>query len=205
MKKPLACWGFALALLCSQKDANGDAVVTLSPADDNVVVEGGGTLNLAALTFDRTATLYSDVDPSAGTIILGPPHPSDLSMYTGLNMPRAFGGGGEIIADFVSGSGDLFGIGIGQSFLPELLVPAGYVSGSTLSGKSTWSTVALDALDLTPGTYVWTWGTGGTADSFTLNILNIENTSPAPVPEPGTYGLFALTGLGVMAFRRIRG
>ena len=116
MKKPLACWGFALALLCSQKDANGDAVVTLSPADDNVVVEGGGTLNLAALTFDRTATLGSDVDPSAGTIILGPPHPSDLSMYTGLNMPRAFGGGGEIIADFVSGSGDLFGIGIGQSF-----------------------------------------------------------------------------------------
>jgi hypothetical protein len=39
---------------------------------------------------------------------------------------------------------------------------------------------------VTPGTYVWTWGLGATADSFTLDVVS------AAVPEPSSLALLAL-------------
>jgi hypothetical protein len=53
-------------------------------------------------------------------------------------------------------------------------VPAGYVSGTFLSDSATYSGKTLASLGVTPGTYVWTWGTGAN-QNFTLQI---------PVPPP---------------------
>jgi len=151
-----ACCGFALALLCAQEGANGAVVVNLSVVGDDVVAEGGGTLNLDALTFDSQAPFAGAfLNPDLGVIIVGPAAAAG-SLYTGISGPAgpaAFGGGDAIIADSVSGSGDVFGVGQGD--LTELLVPEGYVSGSTLLAKTTWVGVNLGTLDLTPGTYVW--------------------------------------------------
>jgi hypothetical protein len=70
----------------------------------------------------------------------------------------------------------------------RLLVSDGYFSGSPLSGTATWAGTTIASMQLTLGTYLWTWGAGATADSFTLNI--------GVVPEPSSSIITgcALTG-----------
>jgi hypothetical protein len=90
-----------------------------------------------------------------------------------------------------TGSGDWVGIWFG---IRSVLVPAGYVSGQSLSGTGTYSSTTIAALGMTPGTYTWTWGTGGNADSF---VLTIE--SPAAVPALSEWAqlMLALMVIGI--------
>jgi hypothetical protein len=108
-----------------------------------------------------------------------------------LSGPSNFGSGGPATAS--SGTGDLFGVTVNLREL-NLILPTGYSSGSTLSGTSTYAGSTFASLGMTPGTYVWTWGSGANADSFTLRIV-----SAAAVPEPSTLasGLVAVCALGV--------
>lgn len=76
----------------------------------------------------------------------------------------------------------------------------GYVSGTALLAKNTYSGQTISSLGLTLGTYVYTAGSAADADTITLQI------NPASVPEPSTLisgGLAALLGLGY-AWRRRR-
>jgi MYXO-CTERM domain-containing protein len=63
----------------------------------------------------------------------------------------------------------------------------GYASNTLLVDSSTYANQTFSSLGVTPGTYVWTWGTGADQDSFTLIIRGA-----VPVPEPS-----ALSQLGV--------
>jgi len=65
-----------------------------------------------------------------------------------------------------------------------------------LSSTSTWIGKTFSTLGVTPGTYDWTWGTGGNADSARLVIGN--------APEPATLALLA-AGLAGLARARRRG
>jgi hypothetical protein len=69
-------------------------------------------------------------------------------------------------------------------------VPRGYVSGSPLMDTSTYDDATFASLGVTPGTFVWTWGSGANAGSFTLHA------GAAAVPEPATLGLMVLGLLG---------
>jgi MYXO-CTERM domain-containing protein len=56
----------------------------------------------------------------------------------------------------------------------------------------------IAGLGLTPGTYTYTWGTGGTANSLTINISG--------VPEPASLTMAATAAalIGGLAIRRRR-
>ncbi len=75
-------------------------------------------------------------------------------------------------------------VGISAGFWGFVIsVPRGYVSGTALSDRATYSGTTLTQLHVTPGTYVWKWGSGAN-QKFTLETLpaippatNITNIS----------------------------
>jgi hypothetical protein len=78
--------------------------------------------------------------------------------------------------------------------VPELLLPAGYVSDSPLSDTATFGGT-LDQLGVTRGRYEWIWGSGAD-QNFTLVALR-------PIPEPSTWAMMLLgfAGLGWASYR----
>jgi hypothetical protein len=106
--------------------------------------------------------------------------------------PHDFGFAGGKFAD--ASSGDF--VGIQTAIL--IFVPIGYISASPLSETSTYADSSFASLLMIPGSYVWSWGTGVHADTFTINI------GASPVPEASTWAMMLLgfAGLGCAARRR---
>ena len=159
----------------------------------DVVATGSGPLDLTGLSFTVSSIIFTGIVPVLGEISTGP-HPVGLEdFYSGVAGPAGFGSsGGPIFAD--SGSGDSVGI---HGNLGLLGVPLGYVSGTDLSDTMTFFNQSFATLGVTPGTYVWTWGTGPN-QNFTLII------GAAAVPEPASAALLgtALAGLLLAGARR---
>ena len=188
-----------LAIGTAVNPAKAAYIVNLEQVGSNVVATGSGSIDTADLSFGGlwpSGGNYAQVVPVIAFIVTGPIlAPSEL--YTGFTGPTSFEPGrptSEVIAS--SGSGDQVGI-VGA--YDELWVPLGYVSGSTLSDTSTYDDTTLSSLGVTPGTYVWTWGSGADADSFTLNI-----GGTATVPEPASLTLFGTAVLSFGAIQRRR-
>jgi hypothetical protein len=75
----------------------------------------------------------------------------------------------------------------------------GYVSGTALSGSATYNNLTLGTPVVTPGTYVWMWGTG-VNQNFTLQIGSVGVPG---VPDGGsTVSLLGCGLIGVAALRR---
>ncbi len=121
-------------------------------------------------------------------LVVGPIHNVPVEEYGTFSGPTNFGPGGYYVPN--SGAGDLVGV-IGRGFE----VPQGYVSGTMLSDSELYFGVTLSYLGMTPGTYVYTWGSGPTADSLTINI--------GTVPEPASFSLIAAP-IAIAALRRRR-
>jgi hypothetical protein len=169
-------------------------VVTLTQEGPNVVASGSGTINTTALTFVGAGSVTGSVIiPDLPLIDTGPAASTTTSEYLGLMAgPTSFGSGSRTTAS--SGSGDMVGVFV----LMFVDVPSSYASGSPLMDTSTYNNATFSRLGVTPGTYVWTWGSGANADSFTLKI------GAASVPEPATLGLVVLGLLGAGFARRKR-
>jgi VPDSG-CTERM motif len=169
--------------------------VTLEQVGSNVVANGSGAFNLTGLIFDLSG-ISSDpfIWPSVSIFLTGPSQPVDS--YFGLSGPRSFGAGGRSVPS--SSSGDAVGgLGFSQGLPRGLLVPHGYVSGNALSSSATWNNATFASLGMTPGTYVWRWGTGLENQNFTLVI------GKAGVPDGGsTVSLLGFGLLGLAALRR---
>jgi len=130
---------------------------------NDVVAIGYGTANTAALTSKGNVGSNVFIWPNAGAIQVGS---SSHSRWSGMTGPANYGTGGPTSASTWSGSamGRVNGGG-------ELALPVGYVSGTAISATATWPNATLASLGATPGIYTWTWGSGPTADSMTINIL----------------------------------
>lgn len=162
--------------------AQATYVVSLVQQDGNVVATGGGTIDLTALTRIAGGDVGSAfIDPSLGEIDTGPVPAVLTTVYNGFTGPSRFGPGNGTTGN--AGSGDPVGI---VGLFGQLYVPRGYVSKAHLADTTTYDNATFASLGATPGTYVWTWGSGATADSFRLNVGGV------PVPEPSSLRLLAL-------------
>ena len=194
----LAVTAIAVTSLFSFQPAQA-FTVTLEQMGANVVATGSGAFNLMGLTFASGGFSASGgIGPSIANLVVA--DGTGLSRYTGFSGPSSFGPGITIVSDS-SDSGDSVGIiGAGGFFPgPGIFLPAGYVSGTALSDSSTYNSATFASLGVTPGTYVWTWGTGLPDQNFTLQIGPVPGPS---VPDGGlTVSLlsFALLGLAVLS------
>ena len=161
--------------------------VTLEQMGADVVANGSGAINLTGLAFFGPGSFFiTTLVPSLGRISTGPP-PSGLGsvdLYRVFSGPANFGSGGQHNATESLSSGNFVGI---QASVNELFVPHGYMSNSALSSSATWTGATFASLGVTPGTYVWSWGTGLPNQNFTLHIFY-----PNP-PDPVSFA--ALPGM----------
>jgi hypothetical protein len=197
MKQIASAVALGTALLTGLSSAEAGYVVTLQEIGSDVVATGSGPIDLTGLSSLTTGSAGARVIPSIGQIITGPPNTgfNPIDRYTGFSGPTSIGSGGVTFAD--SGSGDLVGI---TGSLSILILQLGYVSGDPLSDTTTYTGKDFTTLGVTPGTYIWTWGTG-VNQNFTLII------GATAVPEPASAALLgaALAGLLLSgAIRRTR-
>lgn len=182
-----------------QMSANAAGVINVIDNGTDVVASASGSFNTAALTKTSGITgraLVLGSHPAGGLLTVGgvASSPSvDLDTYEAISGPARFGPntGGVVFADLATGDTISMFAGL------QLNLPAGYVSGTELSGTATWLGKDLATLRMTPGTYMWTWGSGATADSLTLNI--------SVIPEPSSAALFLVGVTGAMSLRRRAG
>jgi hypothetical protein len=182
--KLLGLIAFMVLLDATTTAANASPyVVTLEQVGSNVVATGSGEIDVTGLTFATVSSAEAaTIAPSIGFIDTGP-SAAIVEGYTGFTGPASFGSGGQTLAS--SSSGDNVEIFVAEALL---YVPLGYVSGNALSDTATYDLATFASLGLTPGIYIWTWGTGAD-QSFTLDV--------AATPLPAALPLFA-TGLGAM-------
>jgi len=187
----------ALAVLAL--GANGPAkaayIVTLTEVGSTVVATGSGTIDLTDLTLANQASSGAFIVPSAGDILVGTAGGVNDDRYAGFTGPTSFGSGS--LNDAASGTGERVGI---DETLDQLILQRGYTSGTFLSDTDTFNG-SFATIGLTPGTYVWTWGTGADADSFTLQI---GPTTTTAVPEPGSLALLLSALAGFLGLRGMR-
>jgi hypothetical protein len=165
----------------------------------NVVATGSGSIDLTDLTgFTGTGSIGAGITPTQPLFIIGSPSGS-FAYYEFISGPTSFGSGSGAGASTTSG--EQVGINCCDDLGgPALGVDLFYSSGSPISNAATYDNATFTSLGVTPGTYVWTWGTGAHADSFTLQIGPVAN-----IPEPASLPLLAvgLAGLGLVLRRRV--
>ena len=164
----LVFFGFSSASYCQ-------ITMTVRQVGPDVVVQASGSANTYSVTVSQQdGSPGGEVDPNPGGVI----YVADTVHGGGIFYPPNFSGpngiGAGVNHGAQTGAGGWVGIWFGRG---AVLVPTVYVSGQSLSGTGTYSSTTIAALGMTPGTYTWTWGTGGSTDSF---VLTIE--SPAAVP-----------------------
>lgn len=176
-----------MVLLLVSMSSHAALVVTAieSGGDVILITDPGGSLNLNGLTFVSSPNLSGGaLAPLDGGFALGDSSAVAIDAYTGYTGPTTIGSGALVLAS--SGTGDRFGIALSNQ---GVMVPDGYISGSALTGTSTYASASFATLGLTPGVYEWSW----TGDSITLNV--------GVVPVPGAAGLF-VSGLSLLGWLR---
>ncbi|MEM8678186.1 MAG: hypothetical protein AAGF97_02420 [Planctomycetota bacterium] len=150
--------------------SNVRAAIVMDAVEVNgdVLIMGGGSVDTVdGLVAQGTQQIDNGVNPSFAFVGFG----GTIQGYEGLVGPSNFGSGLNRDATFSSAPNGPFTIGAAGVGLG---VPTNYLLGEPLSGTLTFENATITSLGMDPGTYVWTWGSGASVDSFTLNV----------VPEP---------------------
>jgi hypothetical protein len=187
----VSAMGFAIGAAAT--GARAAYIATLAEVGSDVVATGTGSINTAGLTF-KPSQSGGDADTGysyakGGILGIGPATWTPVDKYTGITGPAVFGTTGLINA--ATGSGDMVELAKVANVID---VPFGYVSGSPLSGMCTFANRTFTTMGVTPGVHTWTWGSGATADSYTLMI--------GTVPEPASLSALGFAGAALLRRRR---
>jgi len=196
-------WMLILVACSIGNSARGGFIVNATEVGNDVIISGGGTANLTDLDYAYTTSVGSKDGAGSvsvatwGHIFLGGPVSGhNVAVYQVLSGPTNFSSSGSNTTTFTTnGIGDFFGLNIRGDGLSVLVVDYDYVSGVLLSVINTYEGQSFATMGMAQGTYVWTWGSGANADSFTLNV------GPAAVPEPSSLALFISVGIALAFYR----
>lgn len=181
------------------------ASVALSPAfaalTFTLTENSGGAVLTASGSVDTTGLIVGL--PFSCASGLGGVNAAGVGLCVGADLGAAYtGSAGPMSGPISIGSGgDTFGTSTsGDSvFLVrptgQIALPLGYVSGSPLSGTTTFAGATLASLGVTPGTYTWTLQAAG---GRTETVVLIAGAPATSVPTLGEYALMALAGLLVL-------
>jgi K319L-like, PKD domain len=166
---------FALLLLAAIP-AQATIVINANEVGGDVVFVLNGSVNLDSLVYDSTTTATGGLAPaisSSGRLIQMLPFGGltyDTYTVSEISGPLSFGSGG--LKWFTSLSGDPF-LFHGTAFIFN----TGY-AGTALHTTMTMDNATFSTLGMSPGTYVWTWSSGGASDNLILNIGPVPNAAP---------------------------
>ena len=190
----------ALAAL-SAPSAQATYLVTFQEVGSDVVEAGSGSLDLTDLDVGSFGIPRdASVTPLLGRFFSGVFTDANTSFANVFSIPALAFGSGPFTAASTTAGGPV-GLTSGLGDLPTLIFPADYISGTPLSDSSTYLGATISSMGMTPGDYVFGWGSGDHADTFTIDIV----ASPPPaVPEPSTWAmmLIGFAGLSYAAVRR---
>jgi hypothetical protein len=177
----LAIAPITFALLLAGGNARADIKISIQQVGADVVASAAGKIDLTGLTFQGISNNSPEIVPTTGFVVMGTtPGPLPNDIYSGITGPSSFGVAVPNNPNPSFGSGDVTLLS-GTAHLIGL--PVGYASGDSVTSTDTWSNQTIAGLDLTPGTYTYTWGTGGLSHTLTVQI----GPSGVPaVPEPST-------------------
>lgn len=196
---PAGLIALAAAVLLAPVSASATPfVLKMTQQGGNVVANGSGAFDLTGLTSYCVDCGYASdeqIVPSDSFLNIGAASGGLDVYYVSSTGPSSFGSGLLTFTNVGGGSTIVFpGRGIATFFF----VPGGYVSGDPLANTTTWVGASFTSLGVTPGTYVWTWGTGAD-QTFTLIISNAVSA-----PEPAEFGMFGLGLLLIGGFVGLR-
>ena len=185
MKRTLLALAASCALL---HGANASLVFSIQQDGENVTMTGIGSINLDALSTSSPSAAYSIIRANDSLLGVGIVD-GNLQHYTSITGPGSIGPGSSLyFADSTSGDNVMMNNN-------SVSVPIGYTSGTELSGTATFNNNTIAGMGLTEGTYTYTWGSGASADSITVQV--------GAIPEPATFAFIGLFGVGAIAIRRI--
>lgn len=142
--------------------------VTIQEVGSDVIWSGSGSFDISNLSLENTDQLAAGFAAASAIWAVGPNFPVNVELYGGFafdTYPTSFGSGGSPASN---GTGDLFGILFGGSGR-SLVVPENYISGTQLSGSTTYANTTISGLNLVVGTYTYSWGSNP-GETLTLII-----------------------------------
>jgi hypothetical protein len=146
----------------------------------NVVMSGTGTANTSSLTSGGTLSVGSVIYPSADNVTLLSAGLTEVREWTGITGIFPDMGPGSFTQSF--NRTGTYSLGIMENYLGDvtLYLDTAYVSGTEIGPTTaTFNSTNFTTLGINPGTYTWSWGSGPTADSFTVQVGPL---SPTPTP-----------------------
>ncbi len=166
------------SLLLAASPALATVVINVSQVGNDVVFDLTGSVNPNSLLYvsnNPGTGLVPTMDPSIALIHMVPsdwtsePWTYDSYSASEFSGPPNFGFG-EVIFVASSCGGFPFLFSLPHDGLPFQVGFNSLYAGATLHSFMTFANVTFGTLEVGPGTYEWTWSTGGVSDNLILNI-----------------------------------